>query len=288
LGAPFAPPNACRAPAASTPARASLSPGRTMRSSQPSIRPPSLKTTASPTPPPVCGTLLVSLDFYKIAPIGAAAELQDIGGQRGEAAMGCYPPGLSAIFWCTCFLPSLCFFLVCSLSSADVAHRPPVALSVFFSTCRPPVAATLRPRSVCAHNRSLHVAPAAAHCSDARKRVAQEPGDHRFSTPDPIGPVAYGTRPIGAILCPFNVHIRRPRSTSPHRHPTFLPRCTTHGSTASACLQRPAHINPACRHLRVSAKLGLPTEHSGVLVLPGARTTSPCEPGSIAPHRRTV
>jgi hypothetical protein len=30
----------------------------------------------------------VSLDFYKIVPIGAAAELQDIGEQRGEAAVG--------------------------------------------------------------------------------------------------------------------------------------------------------------------------------------------------------
>jgi hypothetical protein len=227
----------------------------------------------------------MSLNFYKIAPIGAAAELQDIGGQRGEAAMGCYPPGLSAIFWCTCFLPSLCFFLVCSLSSADVAHRPPVALSVFFSTCRPPVAATLRPRSVCAHNRSLHVAPAAAHCSDARKRVAQEPGDHRFSTPDPIGPVAYGTRPIGAILCPFNVHIRRPRSTSPHRlSPPHSLLALRHAALPPLpCLQRPAHINPACRHLCVSAKLGLSTEHRGVLVPPGARTTSACEPGLIAP-----
>jgi hypothetical protein len=33
LGAPFAPPNTCRTPAASTPARASLSSGRTMHSS---------------------------------------------------------------------------------------------------------------------------------------------------------------------------------------------------------------------------------------------------------------
>jgi hypothetical protein len=34
------------------------------------------------------GGALMSLNFYKIASIGAAAELQDIGRQRGEAAMG--------------------------------------------------------------------------------------------------------------------------------------------------------------------------------------------------------
>ncbi|KAF7372453.1 hypothetical protein MVEN_00106800 [Mycena venus] len=31
---------------------------------------------------------LVSADFYRIVPVGASAELQDIGGQRGEAAVG--------------------------------------------------------------------------------------------------------------------------------------------------------------------------------------------------------
>jgi hypothetical protein len=102
--------------------------------------------------------------------------------------MGCYPPGLSAIFWCTCFLPSLCFFSsVPFLLLTSRTGR--LSRSSVFSMCRPPVAATLRPRSVCAHNRSLHVVPAAAHCSGARKRVAQEPEDHRFSTPDPIGPL---------------------------------------------------------------------------------------------------
>ncbi|KAJ7829630.1 hypothetical protein B0H13DRAFT_2435230 [Mycena leptocephala] len=78
------------------PCFALLGQGHALVSTQ--IRPPSLKTTASPMPPPSVRRLLVSLDFHKIALIGAAAELQDICGQRGEAAVGCYPPGLSAIF----------------------------------------------------------------------------------------------------------------------------------------------------------------------------------------------
>ncbi|KAJ7932200.1 hypothetical protein B0H13DRAFT_2520818 [Mycena leptocephala] len=86
------------------PCFALLGQGHALVSTQ--IRPPSLKTTASPMPPPSVRRLLVSLNFHKIAPIGAAAELQGIGGQRGEAAVGCYPPGLSAIFWYACFLPS--------------------------------------------------------------------------------------------------------------------------------------------------------------------------------------
>ncbi|KAF8124029.1 hypothetical protein K438DRAFT_1893820 [Mycena galopus ATCC 62051] len=80
LEAPFAPPNADHTPAASTPARASLSSGRTRRSSQTrSIRPLS-RPLRPPCCHPACGALL-------IMPIGAAAELHDIGGQRREAAL---------------------------------------------------------------------------------------------------------------------------------------------------------------------------------------------------------
>ncbi|KAJ7813033.1 hypothetical protein B0H14DRAFT_3879451 [Mycena olivaceomarginata] len=83
-----APLSGCRMPAASSPACASLSSGRNMRWSQSrSVRPLS----RPPRPPrrhPACGTLLVSLDLYIIEPIGTAAELQDIGGQRGKAAVG--------------------------------------------------------------------------------------------------------------------------------------------------------------------------------------------------------
>ncbi|KAJ7806981.1 hypothetical protein B0H14DRAFT_3152707 [Mycena olivaceomarginata] len=195
LGAPFTPPNTCRTPAASTSARASLSSGRTMHSIQlRSVRPLS----RPPRPPrrrPACGALLVSLDFSGIAPIGAAPSCRTSAGNGEKRPWGCYPPGLSAIFWCR-------------LSRSSV-----------FSTCRPPVAATLPPRSVCAHNRSLHVVPAAT-----RKLVTQEPGDHRFATPDPIGPLPRpscpprGVREAGAVD-----RAQRRARASRHLDPDALP-----------------------------------------------------------------
>ncbi|KAF8129140.1 hypothetical protein K438DRAFT_1887765 [Mycena galopus ATCC 62051] len=88
LEAPFAPPNVCHTPVASTPARASLSSGRTRRSSQPrSVRPLSRPLRPPMPPPSVRCPPRVSRFLYKITPIGAAGKLQDIGGQRGEAAM---------------------------------------------------------------------------------------------------------------------------------------------------------------------------------------------------------
>jgi hypothetical protein len=215
-----------------------------MSSSQPrSVRPLS-RPLRPPRPHPACGALLVSLDFYKIVPIGAAAELQDIGGQRREAAMGMlssrtvcdllvyvFPSGIHVSLRPFAFFSSVPFLLLTSCTGR-------LSRSFVLSTCRPPVAATLRPRRVCAHNRSLHVVPAAAHCSNARKRVAQEQGDRCSSTPDPIGPlprlpcpprgVRYATN--RCYITPFQCSSLTPpfHLAAPTFHPTFPPRCTTH------------------------------------------------------------
>ncbi|KAJ7806973.1 hypothetical protein B0H14DRAFT_2610046 [Mycena olivaceomarginata] len=161
-----------------------------MCSSQPrSIRPRLSRLPLLPHRYPACGALLVSHNFYKITPISATAELQDIDGQWGEAAMGVLSSQI---------VPDLLVQVTCW------------ALLFFDVTPSRQVAATLRPHSVCAHNCSLHIAPAAAHCSDACKRVAQEPGDHRFSTPDPIGRTAYAfifDAPIPPCCTDFSPHI---------------------------------------------------------------------------------
>jgi hypothetical protein len=67
--------------------------------------------------------------------------------------------------------------------------------------------------------------------------------DHR------VPHAAYDTRPIGAILRPFSLHLRRRRSHD--AAPVFTPRGTTRGSTASAlsAVARPPQLclpTPSC------------------------------------------
>ncbi|KAJ7790631.1 hypothetical protein B0H14DRAFT_3569015 [Mycena olivaceomarginata] len=188
------------------------------------------------------GALLMSLNFYNIAPIGAAAELQEIG----------------------------------RLSRSSV-----------FSTCRPPVTATLRPRSVCTHNRSLHVVPAVTHIAVTHTNGWLKSRDTTVSRHQILSALFQHHRvPHTAYAFIFDAPVP-PRRTDSSPHIPSSPH-DTRPYRLCPVLQRPAHINPACRHLCVSAKQGLSTEHSGVLVPPGARTTSACEPRSIAPHRRTM
>ncbi|KAJ7787517.1 hypothetical protein B0H14DRAFT_3893003 [Mycena olivaceomarginata] len=96
LGAPFAPPNTCRTPAAVDPSPCFALLGQD-HATRVDPDPSTLSQDHRVPHAAMGGALLMSLNFYKIAPIGAAAELQDIGGQRGEAAMGCYPPGLPPV-----------------------------------------------------------------------------------------------------------------------------------------------------------------------------------------------
>ncbi|KAJ7806901.1 hypothetical protein B0H14DRAFT_1565397 [Mycena olivaceomarginata] len=98
--------------------------------------------------------------------------------------------------------------------------------------------------------------------------------DHR------VPHAAYGTRPIGAILRPFGVHLRRPRSTSPTSHiPSSL---YDTRSTASALSAAARLHQPCCRPLCVG-KAGAVNRAQRRVRASGARTTCACEPGSIAP-----
>ncbi|KAF8175244.1 hypothetical protein K438DRAFT_1848046, partial [Mycena galopus ATCC 62051] len=109
LEAPFAPPNAYHTPATSTPARASLSLGRTRRSSQTrSVRPLS-RPLRPPCRHPACGALLLSLDLYtRSRPSAPQPSCRTSTGNAEKRPCGSYPPGLSTM------------------------HRPPVTLFFFF------------------------------------------------------------------------------------------------------------------------------------------------------------
>ncbi|KAJ7823864.1 hypothetical protein B0H14DRAFT_1307240 [Mycena olivaceomarginata] len=173
-------------PAASAPACASLSSGRNMRwrqnrSVRPLSRPPTSPTPATQRAVPSCLSI-----YTGIEPIGAAAKLPDIGGQRGEAAVEVLSLRIIRDLLAACL--ALLFFQRVALLSQQ----------------------TPRPRSACARNRSLHVIPAAAHRSDACKRVAQErettvPRHQILSAllqNRRVPHAAYGTRPIGTVISP--------------------------------------------------------------------------------------
>jgi hypothetical protein len=288
------PPNTCRTLAASAPARASLSSGRNMRSCQPRSGRPLSRPPRPLCRHPACGALLVSFDFYKIAPIGAAAELQDIGEQRGKAAVGVLSSRIVSDLL-VCVFPSVpfTFFLVCSLSCADVAHRPPVALFLLFdmSPSRRHNAASSQRLSALALSTSsplLHIA--AMHAEGSLKSRETTVSRHQILSvlfQDHRVPTRRTLRDHSALypaLLPSSSTPPFPRRRT-SCHPTFFPAAAL---PPLPCLQWPARLSPSCRRLRVLAKLGPSTERSGALVPPSARTTSACEPASTARHRCTV
>ncbi|KAJ7797447.1 hypothetical protein B0H14DRAFT_57186 [Mycena olivaceomarginata] len=239
------------------------------------IRPPSLKTTASPTPPPGVWRPPHVSRFLRDLAHRRRAELQDIGGQRGEAAMGV-------------------------LFSRIVRDPlvPPVALLYFFDvspSCRSNAASSQ-------HLRAQSLSPRRPGCRTLQRRT--QTGGSRAGRPPFLDTRSY--RPSSKITVSPTRRTVHDQSALYYALVAFIfdapvpPRRTGFSPHIPSspydtwllpplpCLQRPAHVIPACRHLRVSVKLGLSAEHSGMLVPPGARTTSACEPGSIAPHRRTV